>query len=359
MRATHSFRSLFLIPAVFSAATLCHAQTTRPTPIVELRGDAAALGKAQGAAFADSLQQLSQAFFQRVLQTQSERDMAHQGAAVFAGKMLPEHLTEIKSLAAAAKIDESDALLMNCFLDLMPMTACSSMTLPADASPDHLARFARNLDFPTFGVADKCSVVFVYHPTDRYGFVSVSWPGLIGALSAMNEHGLALANMEVTRPAAMPVAMPYTLLYRTVLEQCKTVDDAIELLKKTPRQTPNNLMLMDASGDRAVLELTPEKVVVRRADLHTALISTNHQRGEDLDTPGKCERFDYLHDTAKADFGKLDIAHIRAMLQHVQQPEMTIQSMIFEPGNRVIYLSTGMNAADKEFEKIDLKKYFP
>jgi predicted choloylglycine hydrolase len=278
---------------------------------------------------------------------------------VFRDKIAPEHLAEIQSLAAAAKIDESDALLMNCFLDLMPMTACSSMTLPADASPDHVARVARNLDFPTFGVADKASIVLVYHPTDgRYGFVSVSWPGLIGALSAMNEHGLALANMEVTRPAGIPTAMPYALLYRTVVERCKTVDEAIDLLKKTPRQTPNNLMLMDASGDRAVLELTPGTVVVRRADAHTALISTNHQRGEDLDTPGKCDRFDYLHDTAKADFGKLDIDHLQAMLQHVQQPEMTIQSMVFEPTNRVIYLSTGMNAAQGKFTKIELKRYF-
>ena len=37
---------------------------------------------------------------------------------------------------------------------------------------------------------------------------------------------------------------------------------------------------------------------------------------------------------------------------------MTLQSMIFEPGNRVIYLSTGMNAADGEMREIDLKTYF-
>ena len=53
---------------------------------------------------------------------------------------------------------------------------------------------------------------------------------MIGVLSGMNEHGLTLANMEVDRPRRLPVAMPYTLLYRTVLERCRTVDEAIALL---------------------------------------------------------------------------------------------------------------------------------
>ena len=54
------------------------------------------------------------------------------------------------------------------------------------------------------------------------------------------------------------MAMPYALLYRTVLERCKTVEEAIALLETTPRQTANNLMLMDATGNRAVVEITPE-----------------------------------------------------------------------------------------------------
>src|SRR5207253_2804759 len=115
---------------------------------------------------------------------------------------------------------------------------------------------------------------------------SVAWPGMIGVLSGMNEHGLTLANMEVDRNRRLPVAMPYTLLYRSVLEHCKTVEQAIAFLKSTPRQTANNLMLMDATGDRAVLEITPDAVVVRRAPDSAPLISTNHHRGTDLDTAG-------------------------------------------------------------------------
>jgi predicted choloylglycine hydrolase len=152
--------------------------------------------------------------------------------------------------------------------------------------------------------------------------------------------------------------MPYTLLYRTVLEQCKSVDEAIDLLKRTPRQTPNNLMLMDADGNRAVVELTADAVVVRSGKPGAALISTNHPRGDDSDKPGLCKRYDFLHDTARDDFGKIDRDQLQSMLKHVEQEDMTIQSMIFEPANRVIYLSTGMDAAEHEMRKIELSSYF-
>jgi predicted choloylglycine hydrolase len=252
------------IAVLLLASTLRAAEpATRPVaPIIELRGDAPALGEQHAKALGDAVQAVS-VFLDKAIGPDM-RPLATRGAMAFESTLRPEHLAEIKALASSAKVAEADIMLANSFLDLSPMTACSSISVPSEASPDHVARFARNLDFPTFGIADKSSVVFVYHPADRFGFVSVSWPGLIGALSAMNEHGLALANMEITRPAGtMPKAMPYTLLYRTVLERCKTVDEAIALLKSTPRQTPNNLMLMDASGNRAVVELTPENVIVR------------------------------------------------------------------------------------------------
>jgi hypothetical protein len=100
-------------------------------------------------------------------------------------------------------------------------------------------------------------------------------------------------------------------------------------------------------------------VTVRRASADAALISTNHQRGdEDLDTHGKCERFDSLHDVAASRFGKIDVARLEQMLGRVAQGEMTLQSMVFEPSTRKLYLATGANAPRKGYHALDLRKYF-
>jgi hypothetical protein len=46
------------------------------------------------------------------------------------------------------------------------------------------------------------------------------------------------------------------------------------------------------------------------------------------------------------------------MLADASQGKMTLQSMVFEPSNRVIYLSAGKNAARQRFYKLDLKPLF-
>jgi isopenicillin-N N-acyltransferase-like protein len=328
-----------------------------PFAVVQLRGDGAAIGVAHGVRFNSEIHTLFDGYLKTWFSNPTMKLAAQSVGVLFEAQLSEAHRQEIRALAATTKLDEHDVMLANCFLDLSPMSACSTVALPADASPDGVGRFGRNLDFPSFNVADKYSVLMIYHPTAKNAFAAVSWPGLIGVLSGMNEHGLSLANMEVTRDRRMPQAMPYTLLYRTVLEECRTVKEAIALLEKSPRQTANNLMLMDADGDRAVVEITPAAITVRRAPDHTALVSTNHHRGTDLNTPGRCDRYDLLHDATQRDYGKIDEAGVKSMLEKVGG-SITLQSMIFEPVNRVIVLSVGGNAAKGKFYRVDLKRYF-
>src|SRR4051812_26215046 len=306
-----------------------------PFPVVEVAGTGAEMGTQHGTQLGQTIRDLHAKYLKAYFSSESQKFLAMTAAAAFEPKVAPEHLAEIRALAKASGVDARQMLLAHCFLDLSPMTACSTVTLPASASPDGVARFGRNLDFLSFDIADKLSVVQVYRPSDdRYAFMAVGWPGLAGVLSGMNEHGLALANMEVTRGRRLPTAMPYVLLYRTVLERCRTTEEAIELLRSTPRQSANNLMVMDAAGSRAVVEITPEAIHVRRAPDEQPLISTNHQRGDDCTTPGRCDRFDCLLDETAAKAGKIDEKTLESMLADASQGKMTLQSMVFEPSNR-------------------------
>ena len=331
---------------------------SEPIRIVQLSGDGADLGKGHGTELADSIKLLHEKYLKVWFKKEETRKRALMAAFMFRAQLSPEHKAEIGGLAEATGLDPGDVMLGNCFLDLVPMTACSTVTLPASASPDGVARFGRNLDFPALNIADKHSVLMIVKPKDKYAFAAVSWPGLIGVLSGMNEHGLAVANMEVTRPQGVPQAMPYILLYRSVLEQCRTADEAVEFLKNTPRQTANNLMVMDAAGNRVVAEITPEGVTVRKSADDAALLSTNHHRGEDVDSAGKCERYDALHAATKGQYGKIGVPEIWGMLDRVSQGKMTLQSMIFEPSTRVMYLAVGSEASKRQYERIDLKEYF-
>ena len=328
-------------------------------PVVELAGTPEQMGREHGHELDKPILYLHDHYLKAYLGATAQRFLALGAAKLFESYFRPEHLAEVDALAAETGMDERETALAQCFLDLSPMNACSTITLPALAARDHVARFGRNLEFMSLGVADKYSTIFVCHPDGgRYGFVSIGWPGLVGVLSGMNEHGLALANMEVTRSPRFPGAMPYTLLYRTALERCRSVNEVIDLIEHTPRQTPNNLMVMDASGDRAVLEITPEEVTVRRTTATEPLVSTNHQRGTDCDSTGRCWRYDRLHASGKQKFGNVGLKDLEKMLAEVSPGDETLQSMIFEPSTRVIYLAVGADATSKPFYKFDLNAYF-
>jgi isopenicillin-N N-acyltransferase-like protein len=360
MRRLH----LFLFPALFliSCAQLndrpSQPQEIFPTPIIQLRGSPTELGEQHASQLGPQIKFLQKNYLDVYLKSPVNRFAAKTAAILFEAQLPEQYHAEIHAMAQRLQTDETELMLAQCFLDLTQSTACSTITLPASASPDGVPRFGRNLDFPALNVADHYTVVLIFHPDHRYAFAAVSWPGLIGVLSGMNEHGLCLANMEVNRHLRWPSAMPYTLLYRSVLEQCRTVDEAIALLQKTPRQSSNNLMLMDATGDRAVVEITPEHVNVRRSDNEHALISTNHQRDQDVQTRGLCWRYDALHDMSESEFGSIDEKSIGKMLAKTAQGNMTLQSMIFEPKTRVMYLATGADAPMRKFYRLDLNRYF-
>lgn len=372
-----SYRTRRLLLAICTASLIGCATASEPTrlaslpapaptpapepfliPIVQLHGTSAELGQQHAKAESASIHQLFDRYLLVFIGSGAKRFFALGAANMFENQLRPEHREEVHALAEHLAIDERETMLGQCFLDLAQLSGCSTITLPASASPDHVARFGRNLDFWSLNIADKYTTVFVVRPVDgRLAYAAIGWPGMVGVLSGMNERGLCLANMEVPRTPRFPAAMPYTLLYRTVLERCSTVDQAIDLLKKTPCQTANNLMLMDAAGNRAVVELSPEAIHVRTASDTAALISTNHQRDQDADTPGRCVRYDYLHQTSHNEFGRIDEKAVQQLLGHVGS-HGTLQSMVFEPANRILYLAAGTQAASRHYYKLDLKPYF-
>jgi hypothetical protein len=91
---------------IFLVGSHLQAQATRPAaPIIELRGDGAALGEAHGKALGESIRELEDGFFARAMDADTHKIMAA-GAMGFAPLLRPEHLAEIKSLAGASHLDE-------------------------------------------------------------------------------------------------------------------------------------------------------------------------------------------------------------------------------------------------------------
>jgi isopenicillin-N N-acyltransferase-like protein len=92
---------------------------------------------------------------------------------------------------------------------------------------------------PSVGVLDKYVLVTVYRPKGKHAFAVVGYPGLIGATVGMNDAGLALTINDAysSKDAAARFSargVPTGFVYRRVLEECVTVDEAEKLVRATP-----------------------------------------------------------------------------------------------------------------------------
>jgi len=113
-------------------------------------------------------------------------------------------------------------------------------------------------------------VVTIAKPEGRDGrlaWASVGWPGLLGVVTGINAEGIVVMvdpartiDVRVTR-----TARPVALLARTVLEQARTLDDAIKLVESSATLGSAVIVVVDGtSGKWVQIERTPSKAIVER-----------------------------------------------------------------------------------------------
>jgi hypothetical protein len=132
--------------------------------------------------------------------------------------------------------------------------------------------------FALSGLADggdaAVPVVTIAHPDGRLAWAGVAWPGELGVVTGINAQGIVVlvdpARTSDVRPTR--VARPIALLARAVLEQAKTLDEAVKLIEATPTLGAAQFVIVDgASGRWLVVERTPQKAIVEKAPKLAAL----------------------------------------------------------------------------------------
>jgi hypothetical protein len=166
-------------------------------------------------------------------------------------------------------------------------------------------------------------VVEIAHPEGRIAWASVGWPGELGAITAINAQGIGVfvdpARTGDIRPTR--TARPIALLARSILEQAKTLDEAVKLVEQTPTLGSAVIVLVDGTtGKWLIVERTPEKAIVERNPklpafgdtLTTNALSSDpeNDRAKRMLAPGRVERAARLVRTPLA-----DVAAVAAVLR--------------------------------------------
>lgn len=258
----------------------------------------------------------------------------------------PDHRRELEAVAKAAGQDRDLLVFANTLLDVKKIGGCSTLVAEPARSATGKLLFGRNLDWPPFGPLAEFPLVVVCKPTGKHAFASVTWPGLVGVLSGMNDAGLCLAVDEIYAaadgsPMFDPLGVPAILAFRRVLEECTTVAEAEKLLRSLHRTIHVALTVCDPQHG-AVFEITSKILAVRRP-VDGINICTNHFRSKELGTFSPCRRYECLEKCRVQP--KLSREDVVRKLHEANQGTHTLQTMVFEPADRRLHLAYGPGPA--------------
>ena len=310
--------------------------------IVHLYGDASAMGEQHGRLLRDDIHFLIKQYLNKFL-NQQERDIGLHAAHNFFEPHIPEsYRAEMRALAKACDLEYDTVLLAQCFLDIGRVLACSTAAIPSHSNALGEPLLLRNLDFPSLGLAEKHSYIFVRHYPDGRTLVSVGWPLLLGTLSGFNSDGLALAMLEShSKPSAVK-GMPYNLRYRHALENCSNSAALRSYFKDVAITASNNVISIDRNDDACVFELTPQLIEMRYKP-GAMQFATNHFRHKALSDGSSCLRYNYLQDYfSPASYqDDLDLSKAEAVLHRVALKSINLQSFVVLPDSQRLHISLG------------------
>ena len=159
--------------------------------------------------------------------------------------------------------------------DLM-LVGCSSIALWDGYTQDGSLLIGRNFDFYVNEAFAKNKVVEFINPDKGYKYASVTWPGMIGVVSGMNEKGLTVTLNAGKSSIPLKGKTPVSVVARYILQHAQNIDEAIKLTQNFDVFVSESILVGSAEDNKAVvIEISPKKFDVFLAN-NGKLMCTNH-----------------------------------------------------------------------------------
>jgi predicted choloylglycine hydrolase len=261
------------------------------------------------------------------------------------------------------------------------LVGCTSFAAWGSRSATGEIIVARNFDFYLGDDFAKNKIVLFVEPTEGYRFVSLAWPGMMGVVSGMNEHGLTITLNALKGDIPTSSAIPISILARHIMQQATTIDEAYAIAKEAKSFVSEAMLVASAKdGCAAIIEKTPKCTAIYRSE-ENQILCTNHAQSEELkghkhnlenmatsDSPYRYERlkeFVELHapidiesaiaimrDTRGKGDSDIGLGNEKAVNQLI-----AFHSVVFEPTKLRLWVSTAPWQLG-EFVCYDLNKIF-
>lgn len=161
------------------------------------------------------------------------------------------------------------------------LVGCTSFAAWDSKTQDAQLLLGRNFDFYAGDKFAEEKIIAFINPDQGHKFMMYTWPGMIGAVSGMNEKGITVTiNAGKTR-IPLIAKTPISLVAREILQYAENTAEAIEIARKREVFVSEAIMVGSASERKAILiEVSPGNIGVYEVENSNQLICSNHFQSE-------------------------------------------------------------------------------
>lgn len=265
--------------------------------IIECRGDAFAMGAAQGVGLKSRLKQTLAKLSASPLLDGAPRIVRNASCLrlgffllglvirIFycrAFRPAPTIAARMRGMAAAGKVSYTTLCGLSAYEVLASYHrfkigpgSCTSIALAAVHSASGKPLLARNFDYPPYLAGEF--VLRRSAPQEGYASLEITHPIMIGAHTGVNEQGLCVSLNEAYCREPLRQGLPLSFLVQLILENCQNVPEAVTFIRSHSRASTGMLTLLDAQDRSCILELTRGRMDAQlRHHGSETLYVTNH-----------------------------------------------------------------------------------
>ncbi|WP_121906566.1 C45 family autoproteolytic acyltransferase/hydolase [Ulvibacter antarcticus] len=159
----------------------------------------------------------------------------------------------------------------------LALVGCSSFAVWDDKTEDGELLVGRNFDFYAGDEFAKEKIIAFISPSEGHKYMSVTWGGMIGVVSGMNDQGLTITINAGKSKIPLTAKTPISLLTREILQYASTISEAIAIAKKREVFVSEAIFISSAKDRKAALiEVSPHKLGVYEVPNSDELICSNH-----------------------------------------------------------------------------------
>lgn len=190
----------------------------------------------------------------------------------------PEQRKRLEGLVKGSQLGESLFCLMMSVEVLLTqvnyrMGACTAAGIAAERCAQGEPVVIKNFDYPS--EFQPFYITRHSQPLEGHQSMEVSMAAMVGSHDGINERGLAVSynyGFGTDLPKAMA---PVSIVVQEILERCADVEEAVAYATESKRACGALLLLADAGGNMASVELSPNFCGVREPE-DGLLINANH-----------------------------------------------------------------------------------